>query len=935
MSTLSPDRWREISPHLDHAFSLDEKDRAAWLETFQGEHPELADLVRELLREHSQLAGEKFLETAPEVPVNESSLSGQKIGPYTLLSPIGQGGMGSVWLAERSDGRFERRVAIKFLHFSVAASGGIERFKREGRVLAQLSHPNIAELLDAGVAARGEPYLVLEYVEGHAITEYCDRHALDVRARIRLFAGVLSAVAHAHTNLIVHRDLKPSNVLIRNDGQVKLLDFGIAKLLATDTTVDEATLLTLEGGAALTPQFAAPEQISGDPVTTATDVYALGVLLYLLLTGQHPAGSATRSPAELVKAITDTEPPRVSDAVTSLRTDTETLTEIANHRSSTPERLRRALRGDLDTIVGKALKKNPAERYSSVMAFTDDLQRYMKREPIRARPDSLTYRASKFVHRNKVGVAITALALMGIASALIVIRSEARRAEYRFQQVRKLAHTVLFDVNPQIELLAGSTPARELLVKTSLEYLDSLSAGAGNDSRLQLEVAEAYNKIGDVQGNPNYANLGHPQAAVESYSKAAAIARKLGNSAEALEALATAYSGMGTVQARKLGLISEGRENLRLGTTIAESIPKLTGQPAYRVRLMSYGFLGDLDAISDPARAAEPLQYSLDIARKWALVDSSRDSKMFLATLMVESADISWQTGDLNTARRTLLDSLSVLDEALAQDPNNGDWVRQKYLAEERMGVISGHPDFFNLGDRVAAALWIQKESDGLERLLAADPSDSRAHFDFAESLGELAAVYRQSDPRRARKLYQRSLRAYASVLQANPQDSDTLYWQSFDRLGLAWVLDCLGKHEEAGEQLQSAIGALEDLKKKDPGNLIVSQLLGVSLRKWASHSGEIGDTNSAEHDLERSEEILKTLHQQYPKNLSVLRDLAECYREKGKLAAQRSHWQDARREYQESLDLWQHWLQIGKSSVYDQRQRVIAISLVNSAARH
>jgi eukaryotic-like serine/threonine-protein kinase len=930
MAIVNSERWQELSPYLDQLLSLAEEERAAWLDSLSLEKPETANLLRELLQEHRAADREHFLEHNPVAFADQSSLAGQIVGVYRLLSPIGQGGMGTVWLAERSDGRFERRVAIKFLHFSVAA-GGAARFKREGRILGQLSHPNVAELIDAGLTAKGEPYLVIEHVEGEHIDSYCDNHSLDVESRIRLFLDVLSAVAHAHASLVVHRDLKPSNVLVRNDGQIKLLDFGIAKLLGDDATAANATLLTLEGGAALTPQYAAPEQLTGSMTTTTTDVYALGVLLYLLLTGQHPAGESARSPAELIKAITETEPPRASDKAASCP-EAET---VARERSSTPEKLRRLLRGDLDTIISKTLKKTPAERCGSVTALADDLQRYLKHEPISARPDSFTYRASKFIHRNKLGVAITALVLIGIASALIVIRGEARRAEYRFQQVRKLAHTVLFDVNPQIELLAGSTPARELLVKTSLEYLDSLSAEAGNDARLQLEVAEAYNKIGDVQANPNYANLGHPQAAVKSYSKAAAIARKLGNTAEALEALSTAYSGMGTVQARLLGLISEGRENLRLATTIADSIPKLTGKPAYRVRLMSYGFLGDLDGISDPTRAAEPLQHSLDIAREWVLVDSSREPKIDLATLIVESADILWQTGDLNAARKALIESLPMIDEVLAQDPNNGDWVREKYLAEERLGLISGHPDFFNLGDRDAAALWIQKDSDGQERLLAADPNDARARFDVAQSVGELAAVYRQSNPQRAEKLYQRSLHAYASALQANPQDSDVLHWQSFDRLGFAWVLHRLGKHKEAGEQVQSAIGALEALNNKDSGNLTESQLLGVSLQKRASHLRQTGEANGAERDLTRSEKILTALYQQYPKNLSVLRDLADCYRESGNLAAQRSHWQDASHQFQKSLDLWQHWMQIGKSSVYDQRQRALAAGRVRDAESH
>jgi eukaryotic-like serine/threonine-protein kinase len=450
VSTLSPDRWREISPHLDHALSLDEKDRATWLETFQGEHPELADLVRELLREHSQLASEKFLDTALEVPVNESSLSGQKIGPYTLLSPIGQGGMGSVWLAERSDGRFERRVAIKFLHFSVAASGGIERFKREGKILGQLAHPHIAELLDAGVTPSGEPYLVLEYVEGQPLTDYCDRNKLDVESRIRLFLDVLGAVAHAHANLIVHRDLKPSNVLVSQDGQVKLLDFGIAKLLAGDAA-NAATLLTIEAGGALTPQFAAPEQITGAPVTIATDVYALGALLYLLVTGHHPAGDAQRSPADLVKAIVDTETPRPSNALSSGDE------AVAEFRATTPDKLRRELRGDLDTIVSKALAKSPVDRYSSVAPFEGDLQHYLRHEPITARPQTVAYRTARFIRRNRLAVALVSIALLaiiaGTAGTLIQARTARRERDFaqrqlvRVERINELNQFLLSDAS--------------------------------------------------------------------------------------------------------------------------------------------------------------------------------------------------------------------------------------------------------------------------------------------------------------------------------------------------------------------------------------------------------------------------------------------------------------------------------------------------------
>src|SRR6202041_714368 len=289
--------------------------------------------------------------------------------------------------------------------------GGEERFKREGTILGRLAHEHIADLVDAGVSLSGQPYLILEYVEGDHIDRYCDDRMLNVEARVRLFLDVLVAVAHAHANLIVHRDIKPSNVLVSKDGQVKLLDFGIAKLLEAEGQEGLATLLTLEGGRAMTPEYAAPEQVTGAPVTTATDVYALGVLLYVLLTGQHPAGSGPHSPADLVKAIVDTEPTRPSGIVIPARTNAKETTTNAARRATTPEKLSRLMRGDLDTIVAKALKKNPQERYVSVTALADDLRRYLRHEPINARPDAITYRAAKFVRRNRTAVALTALAL--------------------------------------------------------------------------------------------------------------------------------------------------------------------------------------------------------------------------------------------------------------------------------------------------------------------------------------------------------------------------------------------------------------------------------------------------------------------------------------------------------------------------------------------
>jgi eukaryotic-like serine/threonine-protein kinase len=930
METLTPERWKEISPYLDEALSLSMDQQGAWLNSLRAENPGIATLLEELLVSHRAAAKKHFLEQRPALPA-EPSLAGQIIGAYKLISPLGQGGMGSVWRAERSDGRFERHVAVKFLRFSVSAQGGAARFKREGRILGQLAHPHIAELIDAGITPTGEPYLVLEYVEGKPIDEYCDQRRLDVDSRVRLFVDVISAVAHAHASLIVHRDLKPSNILVRSDGQVKLLDFGIAKLLADETSSGEPTLLTLEGGAGLTPQFAAPEQIMGAAVTTATDVYSLGVLLYLLMTGRNPAGASTHSAAELVKAIVDTEPVRASEAVLS----SSVSSSVAELRSSVNDRLARQLRGDLDTIFSKALKKNPAERYGSASALAQDLQRYLRHEPISARPDSFAYRASKFVSRNRLGVTIGLLVFIAGAAAVVAVHREAKRAEYRFLQVQKLAHTVLFDLNPQIENLSGSTPARELLVKTSLEYLDSLAAEAGNDMHLRLELATAYDKIGDVQGNSRYSNLGHPEAALESYRKAVAIAEKLGNSPQALELLAAAYTGMGTIQATQLGEHASGRASLQRAIQLADSIPATNAKRTYKLRVEAYGLLGDIDELNDPTRAAAPIQRALQIATEWSRVDSGSEAKVYVAVLTKDWADIQWAMGDLNTARSLMLNSIQMFDELTHQAPDNAEWRTQEMVDWERMGVLSGHPDFFNLGDRKSAAEWFQKTIQQCERNLAADPQDVRARFELSESLGELAAVTRDSDPRRSEKLYNRSLALSTSALAADPQDFDLLYWQSFERVGFATLASKIRKQYLWREQLQRAISVLESLSTRDPNEVLAHRLLAVALQRRASYALNVGMFAGAEDDLSRSEAMLVKLSSENSANLNILHDLAECYRVKGDLAVHRSNWAEAQREYQQNLDLWQRWLRIGKSSVYDQHQRALATTLLSQADRH
>jgi serine/threonine protein kinase len=497
MVTFTAEQWHALSPYLDEALGMTDQERTTWLSHLRPQNPALVNQLERLLHEHRALVSEGFLERRFVGLPSAAALVGQNLGVYKLVSQIGHGGMSTVWLAERSDGRFERQVAVKFLNISLMGKHGEERFKREGKILGLLVHPHIAELVDAGVSSTGQPYLVLEHVAGDHIDRYCDRHKLEIPARIRLFLAVLEALAKAHANLIVHRDLKPSNVLVRNDGQVKLLDFGIAKLLESEERGD-LTQLTFDGARAMTPQYAAPEQLRGEAVTTATDIYALGALLYVLLTGRHPNGEDIHAPADLVKAIVDTEPARASDGVLATRANVEFATQNAVRRSSTPDKLRRQLRGDLDTIVAKALKKAPAERYSSVTAFADDLRRYLRNEPIGARPDTLSYRAAKFLRRNRTAMTLATFAavavIAGLFGTLMQVRSArtqrdlALRQLGRAQRLSDLNEFLLSDVAPMGKpVTADQLLEREKQV-VEREHYDN----AANHVELLLSIGDQY-----------------------------------------------------------------------------------------------------------------------------------------------------------------------------------------------------------------------------------------------------------------------------------------------------------------------------------------------------------------------------------------------------------------------------------------------------------
>jgi len=496
---MDKQRWLALSPLLDELLDLAPEARDERLAGLRGQDPEAAEQLQRFLARAQQLQSEGFLsqpaiarwQGGPAEPPPD--LTGQTVGPYVLERPLGQGGMGSVWLARRADGRFEGHVAVKFLMAGLLGRGDAGRFAREGEILARLSHPHIARLLDAGVHQGQQPYLVLEYVDGLPIDVYCRQQQLDIEARVRLFLDVLAAVAHAHARLILHRDLKPSNILVTRDGEVKLLDFGIAKLLADATQASQgaaATELTQRAGSAFTPQFAAPEQVQQADVTTATDVYALGVLLFLLLGGSHPTADDTQTQLDRLKAVVEQVPRRLSDVAA-----TEPDPAIARHA--------RRLRGDLDTIVAKALKKAPAERYANAQALADELQRWLAHEPISARPDSRLYVLGRFVQRHRWAVGfgtLAGLALVGLTAfsswqALRAAEAE-REAQARRQEAEETLSFMLGELADKLRPI-GRLELLDSIGGKALKLLDRSEQSPGAMQRLQR--ARALTVVAEVR----------------------------------------------------------------------------------------------------------------------------------------------------------------------------------------------------------------------------------------------------------------------------------------------------------------------------------------------------------------------------------------------------------------------------------------------------
>ena len=798
---MIPERWRQIRKVFDEAVGLGPEERTSFLNVACAHDEELRREVESLLLS-DDMADAQFLNTPAVIlvtpPASAPVRLGRRIGPYHVLEEIGRGGMGEVYRAGRADGQYEKEVAIKLVRGGCDTAAVLDRFRHERQILASLDHPNIARLLDGGTTDEGIPYLVMELIEGTPIDQYCDEHQLNITGRLRIFLQVCSAVQYAHQRLVIHRDIKPGNILVTKEGVPKLLDFGIAKILDTSPGA-EVTV-----AAPMTPEYASPEQVRGEPITTSTDVYSLGVVLYGLLTGRTPYSVDTRTPHEFARAICEHEPLRPSTAIRLPLATTghvgpngeSSAAALAVPREGSLPKLRRRLMGDLDDIVMMSLRKEPLRRYASAEQFAEDIRRHLDGRPVSARRDSWRYRATKFVGRHKVSVAATALVVFAVAGGVAATIREARiaavhqrRAEQRFNDVRKLANSLMFEIHDAIRDLPGSTAARRLLVTRAQEYLDSLSRESKGDPSLQKELAAAYERVGDVLGYPYGANLGDKPGALQNYRKALAIRESLAvtapNDSELQWDLAGTYIRLGQVSEFQ-GNFADALANLAKAQRISQRLAAGKSDPVLADQYAgSYYFTAGIQVQTGNLAAAEENYQRSATIRNAAL--EANPANLYLRThLAADYAGLAQcleLRGDGSHAIEMQSKAAAILEEVVQSNPANA--ALKEYLGE---GVNRLATYRIENGDSAGALQTFRKAHEIFTALLAADPKDSlaRSNFGFSDN-GIAKSLVARGQPSSAVKVFQESI---ASFEEMSPGTASNRYI----RTGLADAYSGLGE---------------------------------------------------------------------------------------------------------------------------------------------
>jgi tRNA A-37 threonylcarbamoyl transferase component Bud32 len=707
-------------------------------------------------------------------------------GAYRLGRLLGTGGMGSVYLAERVDGEVAQRVAIKLLRPGADSRRSRERFLAERQILANLSHPNIAKLLDAGHRGDGQPYLVMEYIEGTAIDVYAAE--LGTRLTTSLFLKVCAAVSYLHRNLVVHRDLKPANILVTAEGEPKLLDFGIAKIL--DLISDPAAT----NMPVLTPNYASPEQALGEPASTATDVYSLGAVLYKLLTGTPPHHFEEYSDRDIVAVI-------------------------SSGRITPPSKLVPALKGDLEIILLKALRRDAQERYTTIDQFSEDLENYLESRPIRARKSDTWYQTRKFFRRRWLPVAAVSLAIVSLSAGLAVANRQQAIAQQRFTEVRQLAHRFI-ELHDDVAKLPGSTKIREKMVTTALDYLHNLSRGAGNDSKLLSEIGEVYQKVGQAQGAPGQPNLGRADDALESFRKAIEFESRAAALDPAyrinLAFIRTEFAYLAMVN----GHFPESNRNLDAAASVLDKLRRENPGNAELLVLAARlaGNRGDLSETE--GSYSDELAFFQESARldyEYLRRKPSNEARLraYRATTLV-----AWALADnkrYEEALAALHERAPVIDTLLAAEPENPSYLRQRMAAANYEGEIYDNETGKCLSKPREAAAALGRYVEIARKLAAADPNNASARLSLASAYYKLSWPLGKIDQRQSVRTAKDGLQLFDAELAQNPRDRVLRSGRARAVRHLAYAYQRNHNPDKARAAIAEAIAAEEQIVAESP----------------------------------------------------------------------------------------------------------------------
>ncbi|MDQ2776359.1 MAG: protein kinase [Acidobacteriota bacterium] len=673
-------------------------------------------------------------------------LIGKRIGPYRVVQELGHGGMGTVYRALRADEEFQNEVAIKVVSRGLATRFLLDQFRTERQILATLEHPNIARLLDGGRTDEGNPYLVMEFIDGEPLHAYCDAWKLSVSDRLRLFRGICEAVSYAHRHLIIHRDLKPDNILVTSEGVPKLLDFGIAKILerATPDSGEDATLTIIRMG---TPAYASPEQIVGAPVGVATDIYSLGVILYELLTGRRPYRITGSLWEDTVRTVCEREPTRPSAVITSGPLAKADAEQISRSRGTTIDALRKRLSGDLDNILAVALRKEPNRRYKSVDHLTEDIQRHLDGRPVSARGDSLIYRSHKFIGRHKLATLAAAVFTVSFCVASFFAAWQAHRLSVRVDEDRKLASSFLIIVHDEIAKLPGSTPAREALLTKSVEYLNGLRRYGGSDRQMQRSLALAYERFSDLLSGVDSAGLGKSSQALPAYEAARSIRESLVRGGpgdlEARYELASNYLLGSSITGRVAGVEQRriyDRKALEISEALVGAAPNNNAYQgllarAYSAAAYSYSITGGWTQAGNYYRKALRIREHLA-----AMQPRDSDAHRELALVHYGLGNMQTQSGHPGEALSDLQQALALQTRLLAENQRDPQLRSDLASTHHFLCVTLGAT-----GELAPALAHCEEAISIREATLRTDAHDARTQYLLAGNYAEQSTVLLKS----------------------------------------------------------------------------------------------------------------------------------------------------------------------------------------------